>query len=49
MKTLTELVKTTVGALAYGELIARSTKLRAPCTSGSNVAIERLKSTVQAK
>lgn len=43
-----ELTKMIAGALVYGELKAKSTKLRAPWMSTSKEAIERLKLTFQA-
>ena len=48
MKTPTELTKIIVGAGVYGELSARSMKLRAPCMSTSKDAIDMLKFTFQA-
>ena len=48
MKTPTELTSVTVGAFVYGELSARSTKLRTPWMSCSKDAIDKLKSTFHA-
>ena len=47
-KTLMELTKTMAGGTVYGELSARSTKLRVPWRSASNDVMDILKFIVQA-
>lgn len=49
VKTLIEPTNTIVGAFVKGELMARSTRFRAPWMSGSNEATDRLKLTFQAE